>query len=575
MSKPIIQANSYMTEITNLSVIDINSYHSDDVSELAQDLKRQPLSKPIIIVADPAHSDGSHTGQNASDADLFARTAKAAGQHFEHLALTIDMRIESCSTKGIGWADMTLDERQCLRNLSKYATLLAPGGNLTTGKDGAGRGRLYWNGSPFTLVAFSAYGSLVSNQVDHIAWLDALDLHKPKPDGSTAGVNGTRLWLVDGWAAIKSGCPGLPPLAFTGLTPFAETGVGLSERYDLNALNDAMFSRLRAYVQAAWDRGIVCIVTLYDRNGLTKRSTTNYSTWDGSPWNEKNNKSALMKTTADHAVPMDFLSSSCGGNAQVALWHRAYVQRVVAELAPYGNCIIEVINEAEAKSAPDLAWNARLPAFHAGIGATIKGVPAVCPAPPPPPQPPPPAKPCGDPNVKCWPGVFLASSPKTPKFHFNWHLPVAKKYRALRLDFKLKVGPWDPTPDKVHNLVWVRKGLKWANMLFYSNGVEGSNVMRFASNMGGGGTRDKKPSVLPGQTYKVHIEYDLITRRAAWQQIRKMDGTMLNEIVLPVYGLSFTDNLFQFDFGSQPEGEGPEANTYGWVWSDGKAELVP
>jgi hypothetical protein len=574
VAKPIIQANSYMPEVTGLPVIDINSYHSDNLEELAVDLKRQPLSKPIIVVADPAHSGGLKLGQNAADADLFARTAKSKGQHFEHLALLLDRTLEGCATKGIGWAEMSADDQLCLKKLRASASLLAPGGNLTTGKNLLGKGRIYWNGQPVTLIGFSVYGSLVSDQVDHIKWLDALSMHKPAPDGSAKGVNCTRTWLINQWSAIQEGCPGLPAVSFAGLTPFTESGAGLAERYDLTATNDAMFARLRSYVQAAWDRGIVVIVTLFDRNGLAKSSTTNYSTWDGSPWNEKNNKSAKLQTSANSAYPLDFLSSSCGGDAQVAAWHKAFVERVVAETAPYGNVIVEIMNEAESRAKPDPAWNARLPAFHAGLAATIKGLPAVCPGTPTPDPPP-----TGSPVAFHFPGPFTCTV-ANPTWHLNMPFGSRKTFRKVKVKVDLTAGPWDPTDRKIHNLLWLQTlDGGWSDMFAYINAAEGENKTRFKVNYGGGFSRDFAGTVKPGGTYRLRYEYDA-GGDFLFFSLKTLAGSTVGgtvstsgEVRMPLS--NFTEKGFFLQCGSQVTAQGPEAKTIGWKFWGLDVEFVP
>jgi hypothetical protein len=382
-AEPIVSANTYEVDVRTSPYIDVNAYHPRTCAQMVGDLGRAPASKPIIISDDGTHlknctsttscqaaTPGS--GLDASCAAVFAGAAKAKGQHYEHLANSIEQRIEGCGVQQMGWSSLTTAERTTLKRLYPYATLLTPRGKLSVGKNAQGRGVFKWNGVPVTLIGFSSYGTLVSNQVNTAAWLDALDMHKRTPSGAKKGVNLTRVWVIDQWAALKSGCAALPNPDFRGLTPFVERGADLADRYSPAEMNDAFFDRLRRYVSLAWDRGIVVQLTLFERNALKNAGPGEFGFFAGSPYNAANNDSpALLTTTPGSKYPLGFLSDGCSGNLEVKEWHRQLVTRTVRELAGFGNVIFEVMNEPVPSATPDAAWKGRVGPFQIGVGALI------------------------------------------------------------------------------------------------------------------------------------------------------------------------------------------------------------
>lgn len=596
MRKIPIMANSYDPVVRFSPYIDINSYHSGSCSELSADLRKEPLSKPIVISDDGTHLAGctgpSHCpagtpgkGLDAACTGVFAASAKAKGQHYEHLALTIDGRVESCNTQKVGWGSMTAYERGALKKTYQYATPLAPRGEVTVSS-----GKILWNGAPVTLIGYSFYGSLVSKQVELTPWFDALDMRKRTPLGARKGANMTRTWCLDQWASTKTACSGGPHLS-AGMTPFAESGVGLPNRYDLTQPNEAFYARLRAYLQQAWDRGIVVILTLFERNGLKKRPTTHYGSFDGSPYNYANNKhDSLLQKSAGSDYPLGFLSSGCGGEPTVAEWHKAFIARVVREVRPYGNVILEIMNEAAPQASPDPAWDSKVGEWQVQVASYIRQVEALAdtaplpawecvptetPIPPPDPVP-------GESVVRYFEGFTSTPYNHNKEFQIRFPEGATRSFRKFKVDYDVTPSNFESGANNTHHcLGWLNADKPWNRMLIYLNALKApnsttvSNQTRLDSNYPSDLSGVNFPGgVRTGVGHHVSMLYDGEAGRVSFKITSNVTGeTVSSGGINQVKGV-VTDDFFKLQLGTQA-GEGPEAATYGWVWSGIKVECIP
>jgi hypothetical protein len=384
---PLISANAYDTNITTLPQINALAYHSHNCSQLNTDLGRTPQNKPIIISDDGAQlrgcnatcattsTSGCSLGLPDTLVDDYALAAKNAGRHYEHLSMPLSTKLEAGDfyTNHLdSWDDLTPEDQNVLKILDDYATPLAAGGSLSIATDplAPSRKTFFWNSQPVTLMGFSVYGAITSNDVDLDGYLDAIRLGDvPGSKGTRKGVNFTRVWLLDQWASLVAGASGAP-LPGRGVTPFT----GDHPNYDLDDLSDELFARLRRFVNEAWERGIVVQVTLFDRNGVKSDPGYGAGGWVGSPYNDANNLQSYLPSgnlTNSHASK--FLSLGCGttstNDEALGRVHRRLIQRATRELSGYGNVILEIMNEVE-NGPSTVVWSNQA-TWHAAVASLI------------------------------------------------------------------------------------------------------------------------------------------------------------------------------------------------------------
>lgn len=343
--------------IAKLGSVDANAYHPGSTCEVDGALLFVPHGKPIII------SDDAGTFTSAVVNPWIDATA-AKGAHYEHYDSTL--RDVAGASAGdtipsgqfeFGFPD---DSIEVLRKLREHATLLQPGGTLT--QCIPERTEFCWNGEQITLMGFSWMGALTGLNFDIEGYLDVLAI---KP-GKDYGANLTRIWAIEQWTALAVRCRSNNSCTFdangdgtldikpgNGLTPFA----GTFPNWNLEQFNTAYMSRLRRFVEEAWERGIVVQLTLFDRHGLLNRARQ-YGQWPGSPYNEANNQQDYLGSGPNRQAPDDFLGEE---GTDVGDVNRAFIDRVVQELAPYRNVIFEIMNEPLAsewgKADAIVAWH--------------------------------------------------------------------------------------------------------------------------------------------------------------------------------------------------------------------------
>lgn len=222
----VISANARQPEALALSNIQINAYHSDTCDEVSQHVGAM-TTKPTIISDDGSRAFDCHPnldtcewrpiGQGTVYMDLQcvkeyvqrlkAGDAQAKTHHFEHLALALDQKLEAGEFENDpldSWNDLAAVDQDILRylrtQLDPSDRLEYPGHLSTVGQ------QIYWSGNtvrPVRLLGFSIYGAVVGDHVNPDGYLDTIAW------GSVGmqqkGVNFTRIFLVDQWAALAQG----------------------------------------------------------------------------------------------------------------------------------------------------------------------------------------------------------------------------------------------------------------------------------------------------------------------------------------------------------------------------------
>lgn len=172
------------------------------------------------------------------------------------------------------------------------------------------------------------YGSVIHPDFDFIRYLDALQKD---------GLNLTRVVLLGFRSHQRAGEDSLSPAASRFFQPWLRSSTqGLAidgqGKWDFSRWNEAYFSRLRDFAQAAQDRGIVvefCLFnTFYD-------SAPEF--WNNSPFHPSNNVQAYGPASAYDALR--------GTNANLTAVQEQAVRRIVRELNGFDNVYYEIQNE--------------------------------------------------------------------------------------------------------------------------------------------------------------------------------------------------------------------------------------
>lgn len=181
-----------------------------------------------------------------------------------------------------------------------------------------------YKGKPTILVTSAEhYGAVMNAAFDYEKYLATL---------KATGFNYTRIFIGpysemgDNFFSISNNT--MNPEPKNWLVPWIKDTI--SQKYDLTKWNDAFFKRLKAFVSAASEHGIVVEVTLF---------TSYYSDrqWSTSPFNPKNNIQEFDS--------ISFKQVNTINNGQLMDIQEKYVREVVRELNPYGNIFFEIQNE--------------------------------------------------------------------------------------------------------------------------------------------------------------------------------------------------------------------------------------
>lgn len=315
----VISGNPYdLTAIKNYAKIHANSYHIKKTGSptLTEALAEPTYGKPIII-----STDGTSAG--ASDVQAWAPIIANAGQHLEHYDQPIHDIAGSPDYHQLeNYATWPASAKGAMTYMAPYASDLTPGGTLTMAS-----GKFHWNGAPVTLMGISMVGALIIRDLDYNKYLDVL---------AQGGVNLTRVWVIEQWTALGA-TVNFPNGYDIGIYPF--TGTYWNHDYNLYQLNDAFFTHMKAFVQAAAARGIVVQLSLTDRCGLEAQYLL--GGFGGSPYNAANNQHSFLTDPAGFALP-PFLGTD---GTPVGTVNRALFERITRELRDEGNVIYEIMNE--------------------------------------------------------------------------------------------------------------------------------------------------------------------------------------------------------------------------------------
>jgi hypothetical protein len=178
-----------------------------------------------------------------------------------------------------------------------------------------------FRGKPTVLITSGEhYGAVLNGDFDYVRYLDEL---------RSKGLNLTRTFSgvyreVPGSFNIRGNT--LAPADARYVSPWVRSG----DKYDLARWNDAYFKRLRDYLTAADERGVVVELVLF---------CTFYEDvlWDICPLNAKNNVNGVGKVKREEAHT---LKEGPLVDAQLA-----FVRKVVAELKDFDNVYYEICNE--------------------------------------------------------------------------------------------------------------------------------------------------------------------------------------------------------------------------------------
>ena len=202
---------------------------------------------------------------------------------------------------------------------------------------------LLFRGKPTVLMASTEhYGAVLNGDFDPIPYLDEL---------KSRGLNLTRTFSgtyreVPGSFKIKNNTLAPRPEKYVGPWPRSQTpgAADGGNKFDLARWNDGYFERLKNFVAAASDRGIVVefvlFCTFYDDN-----------LWDFSPMNARNNVNGLRAIKRTEAYTLE--------HKDLQQIQEAFVRKAVTELNGFDNLYFEICNEPYFGGVT-LPWQARI-----------------------------------------------------------------------------------------------------------------------------------------------------------------------------------------------------------------------
>lgn len=183
-----------------------------------------------------------------------------------------------------------------------------------------------WRGQPTVLVASGEhYGAVLNPDFDYKQYLRTI---------AEAGLNHTRIFLgsyVEWEGAFAIADNTLTPAPARFLAPWARSsssGYSLGgNKFDLDRWDDAFFSRLQAFMSEGDQLGIVVEAVLFFSG----------PGWDHMPMNPRNNINGTDDVGATRYVTLD--------NGNLLARQEAFTRKLVRELNPHGNLIINLCNE--------------------------------------------------------------------------------------------------------------------------------------------------------------------------------------------------------------------------------------
>lgn len=279
--------------------------------------------------------------------------------HYEHFDSGLETQLQtglSVSNYG-GWdpeSKVFIEWIKSYTNLHPLCTDLLPQNGWITRNDVTNEAKLRWktptSDNTVNLIGFGPMGAITAGaRLDIESFIHALRVNR---------VNLTRVWNVDQWVALRDR-QDPPPASAEGLTPFEGRWDNNRGSYNLSRINPVFLTRLRAFVQAAADHGVVVNLSLFDKHGL-KNSNSDVTSqancrgqWAGSPYNSLNNNSGYILDPEMDECACD--SPTCYAHptyqfvdpiaSPVAADNHRLVEAVLREIGGIGNVIFELINE--------------------------------------------------------------------------------------------------------------------------------------------------------------------------------------------------------------------------------------
>lgn len=174
------------------------------------------------------------------------------------------------------------------------------------------------------------------------------------------------------------------------------------------------------------------------------------------------------------------------------------------------------------------------------------------------------------------PGQFLECTKYNTNWQYNMNFPAVLTFKKVIVDFDMYVKNWDPAkPGGTHCIFWLNQGRSWSNMMGYLNSLGQKNFTRLKVNYGGVDTPvNNSPGVKQLSNYHVNFLYDGPNKKASYK-ILNSSGSLLVSGTRPRTTGSFSTSYHRIQFGTQVAPEGPEAKTYGWKFSNFRAEYIP
>jgi hypothetical protein len=193
-----------------------------------------------------------------------------------------------------------------------------------------------YRGAPVCLLAASEhYGAVINRAFDYRAYLDQM---------AQEGLRLTRLFvLFRELQTDRNPYSPCKPESTEYVAPYLRTGPGLARdglpKYDLSRWNPEFFARLHGVLGIAMQHGIIVELTLLS-------NVYSDNVWALSPLHADNNSSDLGDTPWH-----DYMSMR---NPALFDEQQRFVRKVLEEVAPYDNLIIEICNEPLGNfTAPD------------------------------------------------------------------------------------------------------------------------------------------------------------------------------------------------------------------------------
>ena len=368
----------YLT-LGNNSYVLANSYHvGTHCQELQARCNYKALSKPKILSSDLACVDPDNAKLWIQD--IVQDTYHGLGAvHFEHFDPCLSLK----ATKGepIGGWDTIPDQAWCDANMpegSRWATSSQEMLNWIAGNGAASPlsqnglllrsgDKLQWKTGGIAanrrLVGWGFMGGVAAgNRLDPVSYFATL---------RSKNINLTRVWAFELWSALAvdrdSGV-----VVEEGPTPF-QGALGDGSLFDLYTPNPVFYRKLREFSQAAADRGIVVMLTTFDKHGLICHQSNRPGRYYSSPFRDDNN--ILSIDFLENTIPQCTCpnSQACSGPVEdpnvscipldsfvrttpfpeIRPIQVAFLRRVGEEVGGVGNVMYEIINEA----VKDADWN--------------------------------------------------------------------------------------------------------------------------------------------------------------------------------------------------------------------------